>query len=137
MEKLNGELLTPIEVMQDNMQFYHNRAGEILAAIMQLPTATRDQQSDVQLEALKMMADHFRMRDKAGEAANMLARYVHRPLAAIPHKEGEKAPAEMPTTTMGKLESKPVVELIPLHPAADAAFRRAAQGLPPLPRSKL
>ena len=56
---------------------------------------------------------------------------------AIPHKEVEKAPGEMPTTTTGKPESKPIVELIPVHPAADAAFKRAAQGLPPAPRSKL
>ena len=81
---------------------------------------------------MQLLTDHFRMCDKAGEAATALARFVHRPMAPLPHREGEKAPGEA-----GKVESKPTVELISVHPAADAAFKRAAQGLPLLPRKQL
>ena len=50
------EDLTPLAVMQDNMAFFHRKAGELMAVIMQLPTLTHDEVTGAQVQALKDMA---------------------------------------------------------------------------------
>lgn len=127
---VSGEMLTPIEVLQSNMEFYFNEAGQILAAIQAMgKPQNREQATDQQFEALLKLADHFRMRDKAGDAAAQLARFVHRSLAPKPYDTTEDAPK--------KPEGAPQIEIIPTPPAVLEAVRRAAAGLPPEPRKTL
>jgi hypothetical protein len=109
--------LTPMDVLHENMIWYHAEAHRLLSQI------------DIESPDSELLKAHAEMRDKAGLAAQALARYVHRPMAA--------SRAEEPKTLEISQKSAPVIELIPVHPAADAAFRRAAAGLPPAKRDKL
>ena len=78
------EDLTPLAVMQDNMAFFHRKAGELMAVIMQLPTLTHDEVTDAQVQALKDMAGLLRMREMAQMCARDLARYTTRPWRQSP-----------------------------------------------------
>ena len=107
----------------------HRKAGELMATIMQLPTLTRDEATDAQVQALKDMAGLLKMREMAQMCARDLARYTHPPLAPVPYKpnEDKEQPGGNPK----------LADPIPVHPAVRAAFERAAAGLPPEPRKRL
>ena len=55
------------------MEFFHRKAGELMAAILALPTLTHDEVTDAQVQALKDMAGLLRMREMAQMCARDLA----------------------------------------------------------------
>ena len=76
------EDLTPLAVMAENMRFFHRKAGELMAVILSLPTLTRDEATDAQVQALKDMAGLLKMREMAQMCARDLARYTTPPHGA-------------------------------------------------------
>ena len=121
--------LLPTDVLRSNMVFYFKEAGKWLAAIKELPALTREQRVDAQFAAMQMLADSFRMRDKAGDAAVALARYEQRQLAPKPYAKDEDQPKpDDGVVTYTRIPSPPGVREI---------LERAAQGLPPEPRKTL
>jgi hypothetical protein len=114
---------TALDVMRENMIFYHRKAGELMAAILALPTLTHDEVTDAQMHALKDMAGLLRMRELAQQCARDLAPYVH-----------SKADARRPEKGA---PGAPRITHIPTPKAVIEAYERAAAGLPPEPRRKL
>jgi hypothetical protein len=115
-----GEL-SAIDVMRDNMEFFHHRASQIMATIMALPLG-QDVEAE-QLSALQDFAGVIQLRQIAQSCARDLARYEHAPMAAKPAKVDEAKPLE--------------VQHIPTPKAVSDAFAAAAQGLAPEPRKRL
>jgi hypothetical protein len=68
--------------MQDNMQFFHRKAREVLATIMAMPLGT-DVNED-QLQALKDLLGVIKMREMSQMCVRDLARYTHPPMAPRP-----------------------------------------------------
>ena len=124
--KATDEDLTPIAVMQANMEFFHTRAAQLLATIMALPL--RDEATADQLQAFHDMAGLIRCRELAQGCARDLARYTHAPMAAT-------APA-IKSGAAGMVAGA-AIEHIPTPKAVSDAFARAAAGLPPEPRRRL
>lgn len=115
-----GEL-SAIDVMRDNMEFFHHRAAQVLETIMLKPLS-EDAESD-QVQALRDFAGVIQLRQIAQSCARDLARYEHAPMAAKPAKVDEAKPLE--------------VQHIPTPKAVSDAFAAAAQGLAPEPRKRL
>jgi hypothetical protein len=69
--------VTPLEVMLDNMRFYHERANEILANIL---AGVGKRPSLEMIEALKSLCS---FRSQAQDAASDAAPYMHPRLTAI------------------------------------------------------
>ena len=113
--------LDALEVMRENMHFFHIRAAEVLATIMALPLG-RDAEGE-QLQALKDWAGIVKCRELAQMCARDLARYTHAPMAAKPAVEKAAKPKEL--------------QHIPTPKAVSDAFQRIVDGLPPEPRKRL
>jgi hypothetical protein len=118
--------------MQANMEFFHRKAGELMAVIMSLPTLTRDEATDAQVQALKEMAGLLKMREMAQMCARDLARYTHPPLAPKPFSAAEEKPSGP-----GAAHLRPGIQVIPTPRAVSEAFRRVAEGLPLEPQKRL
>jgi len=94
--------LAPLAVMQANMEFFHRKAAELMAVIMSLPTLTRNEATDAQVEALKDMAGLLKMR----EMAQVCARDP-RPGRALEHARAPPTPAcRRPTPRTGDSTSR-------------------------------
>lgn len=98
-EKALAEGVTPLQVMLDNMRFYHEAGQKALEQLLTGAATPQDivEQHDPKqidpekpppsmMEAFKVM---LALRDKAGEAAKDAAPYCHSRLAAV---EGNKKP---------------------------------------------
>jgi len=120
-ERYEAGELSALDVMRDNMEFFHRRAAELLATIMALPIA--DATAD-QLAAFHDFAGLIKCRELSQSCARDLAKYVHAPVAP--------APAVAPAAA-----SRPALEHIPTPKAVSDAFALAAAGLPPEPRKRL
>ena len=110
--------------MQANLEFFHRRAGEVMATILAMPLGP-DAHVD-QLEAMKDFAAVIRMRELAQACARDMAKYVHPPIGPI-----------APAAVLGAGNARARVEHIPVPKAVADAFERAAAGLPPEPRRRL
>ena len=125
--------LSAVDVMQHNMEFYHFKAAAMLESITDIARGgvERTHRQDVQFAAALLYLDAVRMMERAENCARDIARYTHRPKAPEPfsadEKKGEPAPAPIDHPPLDLPEDDAVAE----------AFRRAAAGLPPLPRTKL
>lgn len=117
--------LTPMMVMQENMTFFHIRAGQVLAAIMLRPLGEDEDQT--RLEALQDLAGVIKMREMAQQCARDLAPYVHAKKAPETRKEAQGA---------GKAAQQ-AIQHIPTPQSVTDAFQRVVDGLPPEPRKRL
>ena len=124
--------LTPLAVMQANMEFFHRKAGELMAVIMSLPTLTRDEATDAQVQALKDMAGLLKMREMAEMCARDLCRYTHPPLAPKPYTEAPQAGNRHPGSGKRGYWAHPHAQGGQSTPSP-----RIAAGLPPEPRKRL
>jgi hypothetical protein len=86
--------ITPLEVMLDNMRFAHQRAGELLAAVMAEVEAGEVKEHAALIEAFKPI---LALRQTAQNCARDAANYVHPKLANIQH--GSDADNPMNTIT--------------------------------------
>jgi hypothetical protein len=74
--------ITPLEVMLDNMRFAHQRAGELLAALLADVEAGEVKESAALIDAFKPIQVP---RQTAQDCARDAAKYVHPKLANIQH----------------------------------------------------
>ena len=74
--------ITPLEVMLDNMRFAHQRAGELLAALLADVEAGEVKESAALIDAFKPI---HALRQTAQDCARDAAKYVHPKLANIQH----------------------------------------------------
>jgi hypothetical protein len=74
--------ITPLEVMLDNMRFAHQRAGELLAALLADVEAGEVKERAALIDAFKPIQV---LRQTAQECARDAANYVHPKLANIQH----------------------------------------------------
>jgi hypothetical protein len=117
--------LTPMQVMQENMAWFHAQASLILATILAMPLNTETVQQD-QLDALRDLAGVIKLRELAQQCARDLARHVHPKAPPISARDAAKT---------GKEPLQ--VERIPTPKAVVDAFQRVIDGLPPEPRKRL
>lgn len=120
-----AEELDPLDVMRENMTFFHFRAGELLATIMAIPLDPERAES-AQLKALLDLCGVIKMRQEAQKAAEALAPYIHakKVASAIPERNAEQ-------------KDEPEIVTVPTPQKVLDASERAAAGLPPLPRKTL
>lgn len=81
-EQAAAQGVTPLEVMLDNMRFAHERGAEVLAKLMDMPTA------DPQDKGLDAFRELLAFRSRAQEAAKDAAPYMHPRLANVEHSGG-------------------------------------------------
>src|SRR2546423_8348215 len=74
--------ITPLEVMLDNMRFAHQRAGELLAALLADVEAGEVKERAALIDAFKPIQA---LRQTAQDCARHAANYVHPKLANIQH----------------------------------------------------
>lgn len=115
--------LDALEVMRENMHFFHIRAAEVLATIMATPLGA-DSPPD-QLALMKDWAGIVKCRELAQACARDLARYTHSPMAP------------KPATPQPNASNPAAIQHIPTPKAVSDAFAKAAEGLPPEPRKRL
>lgn len=80
-----GDRLDALEVMEDNMAYFYNEAGRLVATIMAMPVGP-DANPD-QLEALRRLADANRFRLQAQDCAKEVVKYHHHQKGAKPYTE--------------------------------------------------
>jgi len=117
--------LNALEVMRENMFFFHIRAAEVLATIMATPLGA-DAPPD-QLQLMRDWAGIVKCRELAQMCARDLAKYEHSPMGPKPATDALKP---------GKAPAK-AIETIPTPQAVSDAFQRIVDGLPPEPRKRL
>lgn len=72
-----GAILSPLDVMLENMRFFHARGEEALAKLMAMPAdAPQSERTDVYNDLMKL-------KGLANEAAKAAAPYAHPRLAAV------------------------------------------------------
>src|SRR2546423_5474371 len=74
--------ITPLEVMLDNMRFAHQRAGELLAALLADVEAGEVKERAALIDAFKPIQG---LRQTAQDCAKDAANYVHPKLASVQH----------------------------------------------------
>lgn len=125
------KLLNPLDVMHDNMVYFHEVGAKVLTALTaQLETKAADGTEltpDERFTALMELLNGNRMRQQSQDCARDLAKYTNRQMAPKPFVPEPADPAAAAKT----------INHIPAHPDAVQAFRRVAMGLAPLERKSL
>lgn len=78
----------PLEVMLDNMRFYHSEAAKKLADLL---LKVDQDNADAKIEGIKAL---FSLREKAGDAAKEAAPYLHPRMSPVDGKQ--KVPDTIP-----------------------------------------
>lgn len=101
-EKAIAEGITPLDVMLDNMRFFHEAAGIALKRLLEGSATPADIISEHEPQqgapdpekpapnAVEAVALILKLRDRAGEAAKDAAPYLHSRIAAIEPKDAGK-----------------------------------------------
>jgi len=81
-ERAIGEGETPLEVMLNNMRFYHRKAGELLAKLIvegarPLEVAEGEEVGEPHANVIEAISKVLELRKRAGEEAARAAPYVH------------------------------------------------------------
>lgn len=126
-DKAAAEGITPIEVLLDNMRFYHHGADVALRALLDghlpLPNeGAKDAESPVAEAVIEGFKDILRLRHMASDAADKAAPFIHARISPIDATKGQREDQEIP-----------LVERLTRYARRDAIAASAGKVVPMLP----